>query len=153
MPAQPGIDSERAGDAVLATALVVVANVVAMGVIGVVVLALRATDQPTPLLLSVAALAAGSLASSYIPDRWLRRRHPRRTLLAASIVACACLCLSGYALRPWPDLLSDEMVGAGQLRFLVEMLKTPVPLLSGIVAGFGVLRYARHNRQCAASLG
>jgi len=140
---QPAASSQRplAWDALLAIGLLVTTMVIAMVLMSTLILLPPKLEGPFAVPLMAGAVIAGCFTSRRLLRNWLSAMaHHRAALLASSLMGCAGLFLSGLALAPWPDLLSDEVLKSGPSMFFAEWAKTFVPWAVGSAAAFAVLR-------------
>lgn len=57
--------------------------------------------------------------------------------LIAVLLGAAAAYATALILAPWPDLLDDEASALGQIGWYVEMFKTPLPFLVGVLVYIG----------------
>jgi hypothetical protein len=140
-----GQTNPRSADLVLAFALAIVAPMIS-GLIAVgsalVAWSLGRPPAVSPAVLLVLAVGPGSIVASRFLKRWPSGRiHSSTWLALCGAIACGAAYAAGVALAPWPDLLSDEVAQAGQVRFYYEMVKTGIPFLVAGLLVFGLLRH------------
>ncbi len=137
--------NSRSSDLVLGLALSVLApmlgGILAIGANAVEWAVSRRQLVPASAVL-IMGLFVGSVLAARTVKRWPSGRvHSPAWLVLSGIAACGGAYVAVVALAPWPDVLSDEVIRAGQVRFYYEMVKTGIPFVVAVVAAFGLLRY------------
>jgi hypothetical protein len=69
------------------------------------------------------------------------RVHSRAWLILSAALGSLGAYFTGMALGPWPDLLSDDVLGKGRTVLFLEAAKTIIPWLAGALVAFAALRY------------
>jgi hypothetical protein len=140
-------DATLSVELVIVTGFAWVASTVIFAMVAVGYRALAFPTIPNPgslVVMASLALVASALGAKALGGWRNARGHSRRWLILAAFLGTAAAVLTGEALQPWPDLLSDEVARAGQTRFFLEVGKTFVPWLAAALAAFAILRTDPH---------
>jgi hypothetical protein len=120
----------------------VTAGVLSLGAAGVGALGVPSVGTLTPVVIAAGVVAASILAPRVLHAWWNARRYSLAWLTLTALFGGATGALTGFALAPWPDLLSDEVAKRGEAAFLLEGIKTFLPWLAAVLAAFVTLRSA-----------
>ena len=130
-----------AWDIFLSLALVIVTALPGGLLVAVAALAVPNASIPAATVVAIVLFVVGASFGVSVLGSWPSARvHSRGWLTLAGVLGTLGAYLTATALGPWPDLLSDEVVG-DSVRFCLEVVKTFVPWLSGAVVAFAALRY------------
>jgi hypothetical protein len=136
------VDRPVAWDALLAIALTALGILSSFAFVGVVAVAAGRGQGHWAPTLAISACALVGLVCARSIRNWPSTRVHRAAWLALSTaLAVGVAWLANMWLAPWPDLLSDEVISGGPIRFNGEAVKSFVPWLAGALAAFVFLRY------------
>src|SRR5262245_7719933 len=117
-----------AWDATLSLALVAMATLTLVAVLGGFALAASSGEGRWAAVLIVSACAlVGLLVARSLPSWPSVRAHSRVWLVLSTGLGILVVRQAGMLLGPWPDLLSDEVIAGGPIRFYFEAGKSLLP--------------------------
>jgi hypothetical protein len=123
-------------------AVVIVTALPGGSLVALAALAAPNATIPAATVVAIVLFVVGASLGVSVLSSWPSARvHSRRWLTLSGILGTMGAYLTANALGPWPDLLSDEVIRGGSVRFCVEVVKTFVPWLAGAVVAFAALRY------------